>query len=307
MKILATFFAGLVFVSPVMGKSIAVTDLAYSETINEYIHDIDYHNDSQLSASASSKSAANGYMGAAESGYGGVAVDGYGGGAAVGGHSSAVAAGYAQSASSKSKLNASSKTDYHEHEHSFSYVKYGELKQFTSDIRGALINSRQFTLTQGKIAPTKRNEAVYDIITRIKKGDFPHADYVLFGRMNEMSFNDSTYQVNNGMTNVILSLTLTAEFSLINTKTYEVIASFSATGDGQDTKIVTPGTYAAPNRPAVVSQVSKSLGQDVFRQIEEQVFDQVSGEPNVNANFDSRQNNGIEPPPQKPQGVTVFY
>ncbi len=291
MKILATFFAGLVFVSPVMAKSIAVTDLAYSETINEYIHEVDYHNTSKLSASASSKSAASGYAGAA--------VDGYGGGAAV--------AGYAASASSKSKLNASSKTDYHEYEHNFSYVEYGELKKFTGDIRGELINSRRFTLTQAKPAPMKRHEGVYDIIARIKKGDFPHADYVLFGKLNEMSFNDSTYQVSDSMTNIILSLTLSAEFSLINTKTYEVIASFTATGDGQDTKIITPGTYAEPNRPKVITLVSKSLGEDVFRQIEEQVFDQVSGEPmGRSSNVDSRQNNGIEPPPQKPQGVTVF-
>jgi len=110
------------------------------------------------------------------------------------------------------------------------------------------------------------------------------------------------------MINSILSLTLVAEFSLINTKTYEITASFSATGDGQDTKVLSSlGTQATPNRGAVVSQVSKSLGQDVFRQIEEQVFDQVSGEAtDRNSNIDSRQNNGIEPPPQKPQGVTVF-
>jgi hypothetical protein len=291
MKILATVFVGLVFVSPVMGKSIAVTDLAYSERLEEYIHTVDYHNTTKIAASSSSKAAASGYAGAA--------VDGYGGGAAV--------AGYAASSSSKSKLNASSKTDYHEYEHNFSYVEYGELKKFTGDIKGELINSRQFTLTQAKPAPTKRNEAVYDIIARIKKGDFAHADYVLFGRLNEMSFSDSTYQVSDSMTNIILSLTLTAEFSLINTKNYQVIASFTATGDGQDTKIITPGTYAEPNRPKVIALVSKSLGQDVFRQIEEQVFDQVSGEPiGRSSNFDSQSNNGIEPPPQKPKGVTVF-
>ncbi|MBZ4202326.1 MAG: hypothetical protein LAC70_04285, partial [Methylovulum sp.] len=112
-----------------------------------------------------------------------------------------------------------------------------------------------------------------------------------------------TYSVNDTMSNYILNLTLTAELSLINTKTYEVTASFSATGDGQDTKILSPGSFATPNRAAVVSQVSKSLGQDVFRQIEEQVFDQVSSSPN--ANTDTRQNNSIEPL-TKPQGVTVF-
>jgi hypothetical protein len=108
------------------------------------------------------------------------------------------------------------------------------------------------------------------------------------------------------MTNFMLNLALTAEFSLINTKTYEVKASFTATGEGQDTKILTPGTYATPNRSAVVSQVSKTLGQDVFRQVEEQVFDRASGESVRNLNGESRLNIGNEPPPQKTQDVTIF-
>ncbi|MSR17293.1 MAG: penicillin-binding protein activator LpoB [Methylococcaceae bacterium] len=262
MKILATIFCGLFFVNPAMAKSIAVTDLAYSETIEQYVHTVDYHNSSKFSESSSDKF---------------------------------------------SRESVSNKTDFHESERNFSYIEFDELKKFTGDIKGQLINSHQFKIVQAKPAPTKKDESVYNIIARIKKGDFPHADYVLFGRLSDLSFNSNAYSVNDDMMNSVLSLTLTAEFSLINTKTYEITAGFSATGDGQDTKILSPGTQAMPNRAAVVSQVSKSLGQDVFRQIEEQVFDQVSGEPTGrSSNVDSHQNNGIEPPPQKPQGVTVF-
>jgi hypothetical protein len=265
MKILATIFAGLMFASPVFAKSIAVTDLAYSETIQEYVHEVDYHNKSRLSESSSDSFS-----------------------------------------SSRSRLNASEQTDFHESEHRFSYIEHGELKKFTGDIKGELINSRQFKLVQAKPAPTKKDESVYNIIARIKKGDFPHADYVLFGRISDMTFNESTYSVNDGMMNSILSLTLVAEFSLINTRTYEITASFSANGDGQDTKILSPGTRATPNRGAVVSQVSKSLGQDVFRQIEEQVFDQYSNEPRGNnSGYDSHQKNAM-PPLEKSQDVTVF-
>jgi hypothetical protein len=256
MKILATFFTGLLFINPVMAKSIAVTDLAYSDTIEQYVHTIDYHNSSKSSESLN-------------------------------------------------RSSESDKTDYHESEQNFSYIEHGELKKFTGDIKGELINSRQFKLVQAKPAPTKKDESVYNIIARIKKGDFPKADYVLFGRLSDLSFNSSTYSVNDSNMNFMLSLTLTAEFSLINTKTYEIVASFSATGDGQDTKILSSGSLATPNRAAVVSQVSKSLGQDVFRQIEEQVFDQSSSEPTKNSNFDTRQNNAM-PPLEKPQGVTVF-
>lgn len=262
MKLFAIFVTSLMFISPVMAKSIAVTDLAYETTLEEYIHTVDFHNSSKFSESSSDSFS-----------------------------------------SSRSRASSSDKTDYHESEHRFSYIEYGELKKFTGDIKGALINSRDFKVVQAKPAPTKKNESVYDIIARIKKGDFPHADYVLFGRLSEMNFNDSSYQVNDSMSNYTLGLTLTAEFSLINTKNYEIIASFSAVGDGQDTKILNPGSYATPNRAAVVSQVSKSLGQDVFRQIEEQVFDHLPRESD--ADYDARQTNSITPP-QKPQGVMVF-
>ncbi|MDD2865321.1 MAG: penicillin-binding protein activator LpoB [Methylococcales bacterium] len=255
MKILATFFAGLLFMNPVMAKSIAVTDLAYSDTIEQYVHTIDYHNSSKSSESLN-------------------------------------------------RSSESDKTDYHESEKNFSYIEHGELKKFTGDIKGELINSRQFKLVQAKPAPTKKDESVYNIIARIKKGDFPKADYVLFGRLSDLSFNSSTYSVNDSNMNFVLNLTLTAEFSLINTKTYEIVASFSATGEGQDTKILSSGSLATPNRAAVVSQVSKSLGQDVFRQLEEQVFDRSPSESNQN--FDSRQNPNAMPPLEKPQEVTVF-
>lgn len=274
MKIVTALFVGFMFVNPVMAKSIAVTDLAYSETIQDYVHTVDYHNTNKLSGSASNE---NHYFD-----------------------------DYENSSSSKNKFNASGKTDFHEYEHNFSYIEYGELHKFTGDIKGELIKSGEFKVVQAKTAPMKKNESVYDIIKRIKKGDFPHADYVLFGRVSELSFNDGTYQVDGNMMNSTLNLTLTAEFSLINTKNYEIIASFSATGDGQDTKILSVGTQATPNRAAVVSQVSKNLSVDVFRQLEQQVFEHYSNETMGNSNFDTRQNNGIEPPPQKTQGVVVF-
>jgi hypothetical protein len=304
MKNISALLISVVFANTATAATVAVTDLAYSNTVEGYIHTIDYHNDSHLAASSSSKSAASGYMGATERGYGAIAADGYGGGAAVGGYSGAAVAGYSASASAKSKVNASSNTDYHEYEHSYSYVEYGELRKFTGDIKGELIKSRNFQLVQSKPAPIARDESVYNIIARIKKGSFPNADYVLFGRVSEMNFNDSVYQVSSSMNNQILGLTLVAEFSLINTKTYEVIASFTSTGEGQDTKILTPGTYAVPNRALVVARVSKSLGEDVLKQIDSQVFDNV---PSGRINSGNEQAAPLDPEiPIKPQGVVVF-
>ncbi|MGL5632747.1 MAG: hypothetical protein ACRDD3_10340, partial [Azovibrio sp.] len=69
-----------------------------------------------------------------------------------------------------------------------------------------------------------------------------------------------------------LGLELVAEFSLISTKNYQVIASFSATGSGQDVKMLSSrGGRVKLNRGRVISEVSKSLGKDVIQQLEEQL------------------------------------
>ena len=47
-------------------------------------------------------------------------------------------------------------------------------------------------------------------------------------------------------------------------------AAFSAMGEGQDVKFLTGNNVVVPNRGKVVSEVSKSLGADVARQLEEQ-------------------------------------
>jgi curli biogenesis system outer membrane secretion channel CsgG len=272
------------FFSKTMAATVAVTDLAYSNKVEGYIHTVDYHNDTKISASSRSRSSERAYAGAAADSYGAAAV-----------------AGYSGSSSSRSKFKASSNTDYHEYEHSYSYMEYGELRKFTGDIKGELIKSKNFQLVESKPAPIAKNELVYNIIARIKKGSFPNADYILFGRVSDMNFNESVYQApNTNMNNQILGLTLVAEFSLINTKTYEVIAGFTATGEGSDLKIISPGTFAVPNRSLVIAQVSKSLGEDVLKQIEEQVFDKNSGQKD----FDNRRNTVSEP--IKPEGVTIF-
>lgn len=232
--------------SIVTAAKVAVTDLTYSERVQGYIHVVDYHNKSQLSASD---------------------------------HSSFAASGHGASASSGGSLNASSKTDYFEYEHSYSYIEVGELRKFTGDIKGEMLKSQHFQLVQAKPVTTKMGESTYDIIARIKKGYYPGADYVLFGTVSDMNFSDDVYHAQNSSTDTLtFNLTLVAEFSLVNTRTYEVIAGFSATGEGSDTKILSPGTRATPNRALVVSDVSKSLGKDVIRQLDEQIFGKLSGD-----------------------------
>ena len=135
----------------------------------------------------------------------------------------------------------------------------------------------------GKIAKPVKQPDVKDIIARIKKGEFPGADYVLFGTVSDIDFRQDVNELaNTDSYSAILGLTLVADFSLINTRTYEVKAAFSAMGEGQDVKILSGSNVAVPNRSKVIMEVSKTLGEDVARQLQEQ-FD-----PSVKRSSSSR-------------------
>lgn len=223
-------------------STIAVTDLTYSQRVEGYIHVVDYHNKSNVHAKSSTSLYADPYTGIA---------------------------------SHSENLSAKSKTDFFEYEHQYSYIEVGELRGFIGDIKGEIIKSNRFKIVQAKPMTTKKDETPYDIIDRIKKGYYPGADYVLFGIVNDISFDNDSYTAQNStLSTITLSLTLTVEFSLISTKTYQVIAGFSAQGSGSNSKIWSPRATANPNRSIIISEVSKSLGRDVGNQITKQINNQ---------------------------------
>jgi curli biogenesis system outer membrane secretion channel CsgG len=240
---------------------VAVTDLAYEERVQEYFRNI----------SASSKSSYKGTSreSARDSSYSDDDRD-----------------SARSSRRASSSVAASQSSNYSYSEGTYSYIDRGELRKFTADIKGEMLKSGFFRVVQGKPFTAKNTEKLYDIIARIKSGQYPGADYVLFGTVSNIEFRQEANPLDN--TNTVshtLSLELVSDFSLINTKTYEVKASFSATGEGQDTKLISSsGATVVLNRSKVVSEVSKTLGVDVIRQLEEQLASLEGYAPPVRGN-----------------------
>ena len=203
---------------------IAVTDLAYQERVEQYIHTV----------SARSNMQANYY-------------------------------------------SARGSSSYDEYESRTSYIEQTELRKFSGDIKGEIIKSGMFQLVQGTPYTAGSKEDVYDVIKRIKNGNFKGADYVLFGTVSDIDFQQDIGEIaNTNSHSAILGLTLVADFSLINTRTYEVTSAFTAMGEGQDTKLVNGRDIKVSlNRPRVVRDVSKSIGEDVARQLREQLRGEV--------------------------------
>jgi hypothetical protein len=211
---------------------VAVTSLAYEERVREYFREIKAS--SKSSMRASERETDRSYRGS---------------------------------------MSANHSSNYSYSEGTYSYIERGELRKFTADIKGEMLKSGFFRISEAKPYTAKDTEKLYDIIDRIKKGMYPGADYVLFGTVSSIQFRQEANPIMNTDTvSHTLGLELVGDFSLINTKTYEVKAAFSAMGEGQDTKLVTSaGANIVLNRGKVISEVSKSLGVDVIRQLEEQI------------------------------------
>ena len=219
---------------------VAVTDLAYEERVSEYFRTVSASEKSSLRAS---------------------------------GRESERDSDRSYSRRSSGSTNAKSESSYYESEGVYSYIDRGEMRKFTADIKGSILKEKLFELVQGRPFTAKNTEKLYDIIERIKKGMYPGADYVLFGTISNVEFRQEANPVDN--TNTVShtqSLELLGEFNLISTRTYKVQAAFSAMGEGQDVKLLTSqGGRVVLNRSKVISEVSKSLGEDVSRQLVEQL------------------------------------
>ena len=201
--------------------------------------------------------------------------------------------GYFESVEVKAKRSGSSSSSYRDSDYSSSeresarmredvsvkatrefetHISRGELRKFTADIKGQLIKGG-YQLVQGKPWTATNTEKLYDIIGRIKQGYYPGADYVLWGNINNVEFRQDVnpIQGTNGTVSSTLALELVGEFSLINTRTYEVRAAFTAMGEGSDTKLLTGmGGRVTNNRSRVMMDVSRSLGEAVASEVEGQ-------------------------------------
>ncbi|WP_219094961.1 penicillin-binding protein activator LpoB [Pseudomonas sp. UMAB-40] len=160
---------------------------------------------------------------------------------------------------------ASGSSSYDEYTTQNSYLEQTEIRRFSGDIKGQMLKTGMFQLIQGSPYTASAKSDVYDVIKRIKAGDFKGADYVLFGTLSDIDFTqDMNELANTDSYSAVLALTLVADFSLINTQTYEITSAFTAMGEAQDTKLVNDrDIHVSLNRPRVVRDVSRSLGEQL--------------------------------------------
>jgi len=169
-------------------------------------------------------------------------------------------------------MASSQESSYEAAEGTITTIERGELHKFTNDIRGALVKSQNFRVVQGHPFPHADDESFHDIIARIKGGFYPDADYVLFGSLNDINGRTEALPIQGtNAVNFVASLELVGEFSLINTTTFEVVAGFTAMGEGSDSRLInSPNAQISFNRGKVIQEVSRSLGAAVAAEVDNQ-------------------------------------
>jgi len=240
--VIAGLACGLAAQAPAQAQNlpkIAVTDLSYEEKVKEYFQYFEARekHDNSYSANGQFRDSANSSSGSAS-----------------------------ERASSRGESSVVSASG------SITVISRGELRKFTADIKGELLKSGSYRLVQGKPWTQQNTEKLYDIIARIKQGYYPGADYVLFGCINNIDFRQEANPIQgSNAVSYSLALELVGEFSLINTRTYEIKAAFSAMGEGSDTRLANAaGTRIVLNKSRVMQEVSRSLGDAVANEMEAQ-------------------------------------
>jgi hypothetical protein len=155
-----------------------------------------------------------------------------------------------------------------------SNVEYGELRYLANPIRGLLIKSG-YKVVQAKpsaITPNQGDE-YFDIVKRIKAGDFGDADYVLYGVLTEMSVTDNVHDIpGTRSTSQQVVLEVTVDFNIVDTKTNQIIASFIASGDGKEVRIDGVDTGFKPSMAKLMKLASLDLAEDVRKNLASQNF-----------------------------------
>ena len=174
----------------------------------------------------------------------------------------------ASSNSSDAETQTSKKSGYE------SKMEYGELRYLANPIRGLLIKSG-YKVVQAKptVSMPNQGDEYFDIVKRIKAGDFSDADYVLYGVLAEVSNTDNVSDIpGTKSTSHQMTFEITVDFNIVDTKTMQIVASFIASGEGKDVQIDGRDTGYKPSTAKLMKLASIDLAEDVRKNLADQNF-----------------------------------
>ncbi len=153
-------------------------------------------------------------------------------------------------------------------------VEYGELRYLANPIRGLLIKSG-YKVVQAKpsVATPNQGDEYFDIVKRIKAGDFGDANYVLYGVLSEISVTDNVHDIpGTKSSSQQVALEVTVDFNVVDTQTNQIVASFIASGDGKEVKIDGKDHGFKASMAKLMKLAANDLAEDVRKNLASQNF-----------------------------------
>ena len=170
--------------------------------------------------------------------------------------------------SSDSEMQSSKKSGYE------SKMEYGELRYLANPIRGLLIKSG-YKVVQAKstVAMPNQGDEYFDIVQRIKAGDFSDANYVLYGVLTEVSVTDNVDDIpGTRSSSQQVTLEVTVDFNVVDTQNNQIVASFIASGDGKEVRIDGKDNNFKASKAKLMKLASLDLAEDVRKNLAAQNF-----------------------------------
>ena len=170
--------------------------------------------------------------------------------------------------SSDTETQTSKKSGYE------SKMEYGELRYLANPIRGLLIKSG-YKVIQAKptVVMPNQGDEYFDIVKRIKAGDFADANYVLYGVLAEVSLTDNVDDISGTKSSSQqVTLEVTVDFNIVDTQTNQIVASFIASGDGKEVRIDGKDNGFKASKAKLMKLASLDLAEDVRKNLAAQNF-----------------------------------
>ena len=167
-------------------------------------------------------------------------------------------------------------------------VSYREIHGVMTDIRTALRNAG-YTVVRPNGTLAKKMEAGEwaTVKDRAMAGDFGRAQYVLIPNVIDASVNE-THDAIAGTADYMkkFEMNLMVEFTMVDTDTQAIIASFNAFGSGSDSYIGKETVKHVPNFAKVRRELLSSFSADAREKLREQLPPTYTAQPAATAETD---------------------
>lgn len=152
-------------------------------------------------------------------------------------------------------------------------VSYSEMRGLNADIKATLLRAGYKVVQPApNVARENEDDSFFSLKKRILNGDFYDAEYVLHGTVVSVDSRNMQDHIQ-GTSDFAYKLenSIIVEFTLVNTETMQVVASFNATGIGQDLYLGKAYANYVPNTHRVTKDLLASFSQDAQKKLLDQL------------------------------------